>query len=132
MAKRNFVIEAGKTSPNFPGMMLATIIALKDLGGSGRIDEITEQIIDNEGITEEEQSVPLPSDRRTKLNYYLAWARTYLNHNNAIKNSGRGVWALTEIGIQTETLEQTAEYYREYKAAKALKDKQNKLNKSTT
>ncbi len=120
---RNFTIDPDNTKPNFPGMMLATIIALKDLGGSGIIDEITEQIIDNEGITEEAQSFLHPNDRRSKLNYYLAWARTYLNYHNAIENSTRGVWALTTIGIQTETLKQTTEYYKAYKEDKAQRDR---------
>ncbi len=125
---RNFTVKP-KGIPSSSGMMLAIIIALKDLGGSGTNTEIDKQIIDNEGITEEEQSFPHPNDRRSKLNYYLAWARTYLNYHNAIENSGRGVWALTLSGLNIETLEQTAKYYKEYKDDKAQRNRNQRQQK---
>ena len=39
------------------------------------------------------------------MNYYLAWARTYLKRGDALVNSSRGVWALTEIGAEITGLD---------------------------
>ena len=38
------------------------------------------------------------NEQRLKVNYYLAWARTYLRRGGAVENSARGVWAITEVG----------------------------------
>ena len=48
---------------------------------------------------EAEQAIPMPNnEQRLKVNYYLAWARTYLKRGGAVENSARGVWAITEAG----------------------------------
>lgn len=84
--------------------MLATIEALKAIGGSAAIQELDETVIEREGVSEKEQAIMMPNGRYQKLNYYLAWARTYLKRGGAVENSSRGVWALTDIGelIQTK------------------------------
>lgn len=53
------------------------ITALKELGGSAHISEIEEQIIKELNLTEK-QINKIHNGNRTKLNYDLAWARTYL------------------------------------------------------
>ncbi len=94
---RTFTIDEN-SFPDLPQLMLATLYALKSLGGSGNIQEIDEQVIENEGVSEDEQSIMMPNGRYQKLNYYLAWARTYLKRGDALENSSRGVWALTPSG----------------------------------
>lgn len=104
---RHFIIEK-EGLPDLAGMMLATVEALKELGGSATIHELDEHIIDAEGMGEEEQSYPMPNDEnRPRVNYYLAWARTYLKRGDALENSTRGVWALTETGNAIENKSQT-------------------------
>ena len=95
--KRRFEIDV-EGLPDLPGMMLVTIEALKDLGGSATIRELDEKVVDLEAVTEAEQAFTMPDGTRTRMNYYLAWARTYLKRGNAVVNSSRGVWALTESG----------------------------------
>lgn len=108
---RRFKIDA-ESLPNLPGMMLATVEALKDLGGSATIHELDERVIELEGVTEVEQAFQMPNvENRPRVNYYLAWARTYLKRGNAIANSSRGVWALTESGSAVATLAQTQAIY---------------------
>ena len=98
MVKRRFEIDA-HTLPNLPGMMLVTVEALKELGGSATIHELDEKVIELEGVTEHEQTfVMAGNENRTRVNYYLAWARTYLKRGDALANSSRGVWALTATG----------------------------------
>ncbi|MCY6382111.1 restriction endonuclease [Hoeflea prorocentri] len=110
---RRFIIEK-EGLPNLSGMMLATVEALKAIGGSATIQELDEKVIEVEGVTEEEQSFPMPNDeRRLKVNYYLAWARTYLRRGSALENSSRGVWSLTDIGANLHSLEQAQAIYNQ-------------------
>ena len=63
-------------------------------------------------ITEAEQAFTMPRDEnRTRVNYYLAWARTYLKRGDALNNSKRGVWALTEKGSAISDLSATQAIY---------------------
>lgn len=109
--KRRFKIDA-ESLPNLPGMMLVTIEALKDLGGSASIQELDERVIEIEGVSEDEQSLTMPRDEnRPRVNYYLAWARTFLKRGGALVNSARGIWALSEFGNSISSLQETREIY---------------------
>lgn len=127
--KRRFVLQP-EGLPDLSALMLFTIEALKDLGGSGANLEIVNRIIEREGITEEEQSYLLPNDRDRRLDYYLSWARTYLKRGGALENSARAVWTLTPKGEaitdfrETESIrEQVNAEERERARLKRLQDK---------
>jgi restriction system protein len=92
--------------PEMPGMMLATVEALKEIGGSATIHELDEKVAELENVSEEEQSFMMvgKNSAQPRLNYYLAWARTYLRRGDAVENSSRGVWALTETGANLTTV----------------------------
>lgn len=104
---RTFVIEE-EGYPDLPQLMLATIEALKAIGGSASIHELDEAIVEREGVTEEEQAFTMPNDSRPKLRYYLAWSRTFLKRGGALENSSRGVWALTDVGEKITSRDETA------------------------
>lgn len=109
----------GETAiPSHFDLMWPTLQALKRLGGSGRIEEIVESVVEAEGFTEDQLAVRRwPSDRMTKIEYRLAWARNHLKNIGAIKNSARGVWAITELGRsldEAETLRRVKEWRAEY------------------
>ena len=73
--------------------------ALKELGGSGSIDEIDEKVAIDLNVPENLVSIPHVKGReggQTELEYELAWARTMLRTNGYIVNSKRGVWALVD------------------------------------
>ena len=107
MVKRRFEIDA-EGLPDLPGIMLVTIEALKALGGSATIQELDEKVIELEGVTEAEQAFTMPrGQNRTRVNYYLSWARTYLKRGNALENSSRAVWTLTESGVAITGLDET-------------------------
>ena len=111
MVKRRFEIDA-KSLPNLPGMMLVTVEVLKELGGSATIQELDEKVIELEGVTEDEQALAMAgNENRTRVNYYLAWARTYLKRGDALVNSSRGVWSLTEIGAAITAMHETRAIY---------------------
>lgn len=87
--------------PNMPSvrdLYWPTVRALRDLGGSGTIQEIAERVIENEGYDEDTQAIPHSTGTRTELEYRLAWARTHLKMAGQLENSARGVWSLTEKG----------------------------------
>lgn len=97
-------------------MMLVVVEALKALGGSASIQELDERVVELEGISEEEQSLMMPNGQYRRLNYYLSWARTYLKRGNALENSSRGVWALTDEGEKITTIVQTREIQKQVNA----------------
>lgn len=135
--QRRFEIDPIKL-PDLPGMMLVTIEALKDLGGSASIQELDERVVELEGVSEAEQSLTMPNDEnRPRVNYYLAWARTYLKRGGALHNSVRGVWALTDAGSEITRLEQTQAIYdavgaEERAKAKAKHEEKKKLDEQIT
>lgn len=78
------------------------VVALRDLGGSGSIEEINEKCVELRDLTDEQQSVPHKRGNRTEVEYRLAWARTLAKALGLITNSERGVWALTDQGLAVE------------------------------
>lgn len=83
-------------------LMWPVLKALKKLGGSGSIAEIDAQVIDDQGFTEDEQSILHGDGPRTELQYRLAWSRTYLKNPGFIENPGRGLWILTDLGAAVD------------------------------
>lgn len=127
MSTRRFVIEDALL-PDLPGMMLATIEALKSIGGSATIHELDEKVAEVEGVTEAEQSrVMSGTDARPRLNYYLSWARTYLKRGDALDNSARGVWALTETGSKIVESAQTKAIYDQVTAEERERAREKRL-----
>ena len=90
--------------PTFERMMNPVIQALKDLGGSGTIEEINRTASEIAGFSDEQLEVLHDPEKggQTEVEYRMAWARTYLKKYGVLENSSRGVWALTAQGRQTE------------------------------
>jgi len=84
--------------PTFDQLMNPLITALRDLGGSGSIDEIYERVIQNLQLSEDVLSVlhDPEANNQTEVHYRLAWARTYLKKFGVVTNSSRGVWSLSK------------------------------------
>jgi restriction system protein len=91
--------------PTFDRLMSPALQALKDIGGSATNEELLNKIIERERIPPEVQSIQHTDHRQTRLNYNLAWAKTYLKKVGAIDNSRRGVWSITKIGEAMTTTE---------------------------
>ncbi len=123
---RRFVIDPN-IFPDLPTLMLVSIEALNAVGGSATIQELDEKIIELEGVTETEQGVLMPNGRDQRLHYYLAWARTYLKRGDALFNSARGVWALTEVGEQITKIEQTIKIYDQVNEEEKIRAKEKRL-----
>lgn len=78
--------------------MWPALLALKQTGGSASNEELLNKVVEILRVPEEVASVIHTDNRQTKLNYNLAWAKTYLKKAGALANSQRGVWSLTEAG----------------------------------
>ena len=91
----------------FDQLMLPLMKALVNLGGSGSIDEIYEEVIELEKFDDETLAVLHNPEKssQTEIGYRLAWARTYLKKAGYLENSSRGVWALTEKAKKSETID---------------------------
>lgn len=90
--------------PTFDKLMNPVIQALKQLGGSGTVEEINRKVTEIAGLSDEQLEVLHDSDKgsQTEVEYRLAWARTYLKKYDVLENSSRGVWALTAKGRQLD------------------------------
>jgi len=85
-----------RTSSQFARYLGPVIEAIRELGGSGRPDEVRAVIARELNISETEQSEPLPSGVQTRFENQVHWARFYLAKAGYIDSSQRGVWTLTE------------------------------------
>ncbi|HRQ87862.1 MAG TPA: restriction endonuclease [Bacteroidia bacterium] len=84
--------------------------AINALGGSGIVEEINGKVAQSMDLPDSVIEQPYVSkkgnvDGRTRLEYDLAWARTYLKQLGLIQNSRRGVWILTAAGRSSLTNE---------------------------
>jgi restriction system protein len=74
--------------------------ALKLLGGSGTNQEILEKVIQVTKLSDEQIEVLHVDGPRTKVDYQIGWAKTYLKKFGILENSKKGVWSLTERGMR--------------------------------
>lgn len=89
-----------KVTSQFARYLGPVVAAIRELGGSGRPDEVRAVIARQLKISEAEQSEPLPSGVQTRFENQVHWARFYLAKAGYIDSSQRGVWTLTEKGRQ--------------------------------
>lgn len=80
---------------------------LRELGGSGSIDEINTKVAEIMNLPNEQLEILHNPDKGgiTQFEYRMMWARTYLKKFGLIDNSVRGVWALTPEGSNTEQVD---------------------------
>jgi len=90
--------------PTFDKFMNPVLQALKQLGGSGTIEEINNVDTEIANLSDDQLEVLHDPEKgsQTEAEYRLAWARTYLKKYGVLENSSRGVWALTPKGRQID------------------------------
>ncbi|MDB9494485.1 restriction endonuclease [Spirulina major CS-329] len=92
--------------PSIDHFFEPTLTVLKQLGGSGTVQEIYDRVCASGHFSEAQQSVLHKDGPQTEIAYRLAWARTSLKQYEAIENVSRGVWALTPKGQALQTINQ--------------------------
>lgn len=101
------------------------LTALLNLGGSGSVSEMEEQVATILDLTDEQVN-EIHRGNTSKLTYRLAWARNYLKRFGLLENSSRGVWALTEQGLKTKSVDK-----EEVKRRVIAADRQERFSKSS-
>lgn len=92
MAKRKNIPHG---MPDYSALINPTITALQVLGGSGKIDEIYNEVLKILSLPDEIVDFQhSEKSSQSELQYRLAWARTYLKNYGIIENSSRGVWVI--------------------------------------
>jgi restriction system protein len=96
------------TVPTYDTMMSPLIQALRELGGSGTIEEIEDKVAEILKLTDEQLEVMHDPEKRgqPEFSYRLAWTRSYLKRFNLIENSSRGIWALTAKGNKADKIDE--------------------------
>lgn len=82
--------------PTRMDLMLPTIEAINQLGGSANTDEIYEKIVENLQLSDSLLEVTNGKTGQSELKYDLAWVRTILKNQGAISNGGKGIWILND------------------------------------
>jgi restriction system protein len=102
--------------PPFADVLWASLLALRELGGSGANQEIARKALEVGNFTDDQRAVLHRGvGPETEIGYRVAWARTYLKGVGALVNSQRGVWSLTEYGwtmTRSDVEDVQAEYQR--------------------
>ena len=82
--------------PTYHELMNPLLQALHELGGSGSIEEIAQKVAELSDLPEEILNLPHNPEKssQTKIEYRLAWARTYLKKYGILDNSDRGIWII--------------------------------------
>ncbi|WP_199191146.1 restriction endonuclease [Amycolatopsis sp. CA-126428] len=86
--------------PSARSLVWPVVRALRELGGSGRIDEIDDKVAQLEGFTDEQQQ--FDGRNGLELPYRLRWARTMAKKRGLVEIVSRGVWALTKDGKEVD------------------------------
>ena len=82
-----------------------TLRALRAMGGSGRIRDIVDKVIDQMELPEEVTRQLHEGGPQTELEWQLGWARTILKTCGLVDNPRQGVWVLTEAGSRQQWMD---------------------------
>ena len=95
-----------KRIPRYNQLIEPTFIALKELGGSGKNEEILNQIIVDLKISDNVADIQHKGrTNKSELSYQADWARTYLRIYGVIENSARGVWSIKPDFVSVSNLD---------------------------
>ena len=111
--------------PQYRDLLEPILTAIRTLGGSASIKEIADQVIELLALPPHVTQVTHGKGSQPELEYRLAWARTYLKNYGLLVNSERGVWSLTALGRQTESIDSSdvvRTVIQQFKAARDLRN----------
>jgi restriction system protein len=92
--------------PSFDELIVPTVKALIELGGSGSVEEINTRVYEIANLSDEILQYTHGEGGTTiEVDYRLAWSRTYLKKFGLLENSSRGIWALSKSDIDINKLD---------------------------
>jgi restriction system protein len=84
--------------PTYSELLHPVLRAVATLGGSAKSGEITAQVVEDQGFTEEQMSVVYDGNPKSILGDRIAWARSYNKLGGALESSKRSLYLLTAFG----------------------------------
>ncbi len=109
--------------PSYDELIIPTLKALVELGGSGSIEEINAKVLEFTKLPDDILQLPHGEEGTlSEIDYRLAWSRTYLKKFGLLENSSRGIWALSKSDLDISTIDYRA-------IVRAVKD-QNRLTQA--
>lgn len=91
--------------PTYKDLILPTLRAVERLGGSAKVGEITAQIIEDLGITDEILGIMYENRPATSVIIdRMDWARSYSKLGGALESPRRGLFLITPLGREILTL----------------------------
>lgn len=93
----SLVVDRGDL-PNYQDLMLPTLRAVEELGGSAQGREITAQVIADIGAPDDLLEVTYDKRPKSVLVDRLDWARSYLTLGGALERPRRGLFVLSALG----------------------------------
>lgn len=92
--------------PSFDELIVPTVKALVELGGSGTIEEINTKVYEIAKLSDDVLQVPHGEQGTiNEVDYRLAWSKTYLKKFGLLENSSRGIWSLSKADIDLSKLD---------------------------
>jgi restriction system protein len=85
--------------PEFLKYINPVLTTLQANGGAGNSSNVIEEIIESLGITDEELE-EVTSNGQSRVRNQIQWARFYLFKAGLIDNAQRGIWRLTNEGLE--------------------------------
>jgi restriction system protein len=87
--------------PEFLKYVNPVLKTLQENGGAGESSDVIEKVIDKLGITEVELE-ETTSNGQSRIRNQIQWARFYLFKAGLIDNAQRGIWRLTNDGLESK------------------------------
>jgi restriction system protein len=94
----NSEISEASDLPTYGELLHPVLRAVATLGGSATSGEITAQVVEDQGFTEEQMSVFYDGNPKSILGDRLAWARSYNKLGGALESPKRSLYLLTAFG----------------------------------
>lgn len=85
-------------APKYQDILWPTLKALIENGGSASNEELNSSVSQIMDLSDEVLDLPHGKGAISKVEYNAAWARSHLKIIDAVVNSERGVWAISDIG----------------------------------
>jgi restriction system protein len=93
----NVCREIAVAIPDYESCMIPLLKLLAD-GNLRTMKELSQQIADHFGLTDEERQRLLPSGQQSYINNRVGWAKSYLKKAGLLENPSRGKVRITEEG----------------------------------
>lgn len=85
--------------PSFQDFMLPMLELMRD-GEPHKMLDIKEKLAEYFNLSEEEKKMRLPSGKQVVYKFRIGWARTYLYYAELIERVDKGVYKITERGLE--------------------------------